>query len=148
MFSLEEAPAQITLLPSTGQRDHRITESFRLEKTLKTIESNHKPNAAKSTTWQQDGYIPRTRICSETKELHSSSYPQDRLAANCKPANRTHRQQEGKLSSSECVWGRKTSTRCWWRSLPRHKSCTGLSQSRFDPTTIMGLTGRIFMHRD
>jgi len=28
----------------------RITESFKLEKTFKTIESNHKPNTAKSTT--------------------------------------------------------------------------------------------------
>jgi len=31
-------------------RNHRITESCRVEKTFKTIESNHKPNAAKPTT--------------------------------------------------------------------------------------------------
>jgi len=29
---------------------HRIIESLRLEKALKIIESNHKPNTAKSTT--------------------------------------------------------------------------------------------------
>jgi len=30
--------------------NHRLMESFRLEKTLKIIKSNHKPNTAKSTT--------------------------------------------------------------------------------------------------
>jgi len=29
---------------------YRIIESFRLEKTFKIIESNHKPNTARSTT--------------------------------------------------------------------------------------------------
>ncbi|KAK4810481.1 hypothetical protein QYF61_004261 [Mycteria americana] len=31
-------------------QNHRITESYRLEKTFKIIESNHKPNTAKTTT--------------------------------------------------------------------------------------------------
>ncbi|KAK4828813.1 hypothetical protein QYF61_000870 [Mycteria americana] len=30
--------------------NHRITESYRLEKTFKIVESNHKPNTAKTTT--------------------------------------------------------------------------------------------------
>ncbi|KAK4831484.1 hypothetical protein QYF61_017985 [Mycteria americana] len=31
-------------------QNHRITESYRLEKTFKIIKSNHKPNTTKTTT--------------------------------------------------------------------------------------------------
>ncbi|KAK4826991.1 hypothetical protein QYF61_013091 [Mycteria americana] len=38
-----------TIIPWNNiPRDHRITESYRLEKTFKIIESNHKPNTAKN----------------------------------------------------------------------------------------------------
>ncbi|KAK4828692.1 hypothetical protein QYF61_000530 [Mycteria americana] len=35
---------------NTINQNHRITESYRLEKTLKIIESNRKPNTTKTTT--------------------------------------------------------------------------------------------------
>jgi len=41
-------------------RNHRITESFRLEKTFKITKSNHNCNTAKSTT----------KLCPQAPYLH------------------------------------------------------------------------------
>ena len=48
--------------------NHRIIESFRLEKTLKIIKSNYKANTAKSTTWYP---LNTSRECDSTTTLCS-----------------------------------------------------------------------------
>ena len=56
-FNLQEGGAALKGLgcgwlgdPHCETGNHRVIESFRLEKTLKIIESNRKPNTAKFTT--------------------------------------------------------------------------------------------------
>ncbi|KAK4815856.1 hypothetical protein QYF61_009024 [Mycteria americana] len=49
-FRLDTRGKFFTMRTISHWNNHRITESYRLEKTFKIIESNHKPNTAKTTT--------------------------------------------------------------------------------------------------